>query len=184
MKELSRKWLTLDHYRLAIETDFDGVTVRVWKPFTMGRLPAFRLRSVLEGYVKDLVFKSLCDPGSSWDVRNPDLGVWDAYLTLRLDSRRKVIDVYFCSLLVRPFSDEAREYYSRRHTLNPLDRMLVMFDSRSFDELYGYSRNNVIKHLRQASAFSEEDYEPIYHEGADSDLSENVIDIVSASRYC
>ena len=42
-KDLKLKDLVLEHYRKVYETDVDGLTVRVFKPLTMGKLPTYAM---------------------------------------------------------------------------------------------------------------------------------------------
>lgn len=136
MKKLSSKWLVLEHYQQAIEAEIDGVTVKVWKPSTMGLLPAYEMFSVLRKYADNFHELLLLDDlkSSKWFTGNPDYGCWDAQLALRYDPRRMVVDVYVCALLCRPYSREARAFYERRCGLSPLERLRLMWDSRDFDE--------------------------------------------------
>lgn len=141
MKKLSRKWLVLDHYRLAIETRFEeyGVTVKVWKPRHMGVLPSYRMRYLMDDCARALHEKLVFGLAKSgWGVKNPDWGCWDAQVTVRYDPGRKCADIYICALLCRPFSREAAAYYGERSGLGPEDRMLLMWDSREFDREGGY----------------------------------------------
>lgn len=150
MKKLKRKDLLLEHYRLAVQAKVtDKVTgkdilVRVWKPKTMDRLPAYQLLQTMK-YVADDLYqywdpKRIIGPkdgGAVWVNGNPDWGAWDAQFTKRMDYRRSQVDIYVCALLVRPFSEEARKHYEERMGLDVWDRMTLMWDSRQYDEEHG-----------------------------------------------
>ena len=47
----------------------------------------------------------------SWDCGNPDYGRWDAMVVFRYLSTRT--DVYVCSILRRPFTEEQRKFYEK-----------------------------------------------------------------------
>ena len=134
MKKLSRKSLILEHYVQTAELVIDSITVKLWKPKTMGKLPARYMQSLMRGYGNMHVRTNAC-----WSTGNYDAGLFDAQLTIYQDPHRKVTDIYICSLLMRPFSIEAQEHYGKRMGLEPMDRLLLMWDSRQFDEEGGYS---------------------------------------------
>lgn len=151
MKKLKRKDLILEHYRKAIEATVrdnvtgKDITVRVWKPKSMGKLPAYRMRSLMECKAGDLGFyvnpDEYCGPkenGAVWTTGNSDVGVWDMQTACRMDYRKSLVDIYVCALLMRPFSREALQHYDERMGLPVWDRMLLMWDSRQFDEEGGY----------------------------------------------
>lgn len=133
MKKLSPKWLILEHYRKVIETKIGGVDVAVWKPKSMGALPAHQLRSLLEEICFSFILYRFRDESTNWICRNPDYGGWDAQISLRCDARKRRVDVYFCALLCRPFSKQAYEYYSDHSGLSAMDRLILMWDSREYD---------------------------------------------------
>lgn len=135
MKKLSKKWLILEHYIQTAKIEKDGVTVRVWKPRFMGKLPALGMREIMNQAYKNY---SYCTK-VTWGTRHPDFGFWDAQIAECLDPHRKCADVYICALLVRPFSEEARKYYAERSGLEPMDRLVLMWDSRQFDADGGYA---------------------------------------------
>ena len=151
MKNLKRKDLILEHYKLAvkatvIERDYE-IVVRVHKPKTMGNLPAYKMLCLMQHAAHELPMyrepKDINAPreGSAvWITRNPDYGLFDAQVVERMDFKHRCVDIYFCSLLVRPFSEEARLHYEKRMGLEPWDRLLLMWDSRQFDEDGGYDR--------------------------------------------
>lgn len=135
MKKLSKKWLILEHYVQTAEIEKDGITVRVWKPRFMGKLPAIGMREIMNQAYKNY---ELCHK-VTWGTRHPDLGFWDAQIAECYDPHRKCVDVYICALLVRPFSEEARLYYAERSGLEPMDRLVLMWDSRQFDSDGSYA---------------------------------------------
>ena len=134
MKKLSRKSLILEHYVQTAELVVDSITVKLWKPKTMRKLPAWHMQTIMRCYSNMHVRTNAC-----WSTGNYDAGLFDAQLTIYQDPHRKVTDIYICSLLMRPFSIEAQEHYGERMGLEPMDRLLLMWDSRQFDEEGGYS---------------------------------------------
>lgn len=130
MKKLSRKWLILEHYVQTAELVMEDTTVRLWKPKTMGKLPAHGMKGMMESY-----FQRFHYPNSKaeWSRGNPDWGLWDAQVAIYKDPHRKSLDIYICSFLMRPFSEEAYNHYEERSGLEPMDRLLLMWDSRQFD---------------------------------------------------
>ena len=132
MKKLSRKSLILEHYIQTAELVNDSMTVKLWKPKTMGKLPAYNMQSLMRSY--NMPLRSY----AYWSKGNYDAGLYDAQLTIYYDPHRKVTDIYICSILMRPFSREAYEHYGERLGLEPMDRLLLMWDSRQFDEEGGY----------------------------------------------
>lgn len=134
MKKLSRKSLILEHYIQTAELVIDSITVKLWKPKTMGKLPARYMQTIMRCYSDMHVRTNAC-----WSTGNYDAGLFDTQLTIYQDPHRKVTDIYICSLLMRPFSIEACEHYGERMSLEPMDRLLLMWDSRQFDREGGYS---------------------------------------------
>jgi len=134
MKKLSKKWLILDHYVQTAEITMDGVAVRVWKPRFMGKLPALGMRGIMDQAFKNYNYCSKV----TWGTRHPDMGFWDAQIAECFDPHRKCVDIYICAILVRPFSEEARKYYAERSGLEPMDRLVLMWDTRQFDADGGY----------------------------------------------
>lgn len=135
MKKLTRKWLILQHYVQTAEEKMDGVTVRVFKPKMMDRLPAFRMRSVMSHYRWEYsnIFRFDGDKRVRWFRGNPDYGLYDAQVVVCYDPHRKCVDIYICALLMRPFSQEAFDHYNLFWSLSPMDLLLLMWDSRQFD---------------------------------------------------
>ena len=136
MKKLSRKWLILEHYVQTAEVMMDGCTVRVWKPKTMGKLPAINMLDLMKAHRRS--FDSYSEGSVVWGTAHPDFGYWDAQVVCCEDPHRKVVDIYICALLMRPFSEEARKHYQDRSGLEAWDRMLLMWDSRQFDAEGGF----------------------------------------------
>ena len=136
MKKLSRKWLILEHYVQTAEVMMDGCTVRVWKPKTMGKLPAIEMLGLMRGHSRR--FDTYSGGSVVWGTAHPDFGYWDSQIVCCEDPHRKVVDIYICALLIRPFSEEARKHYAERSGLEAWDRMLLMWDSRQFDAEGGY----------------------------------------------
>ena len=72
-------------------------------------------------------------------LRQPDWGMWDALLVRYVDPRRKTLDIYIAAILVRPFSREAYDWYSRHHVgLEQVERLMLMWDSREYDRIHGF----------------------------------------------
>lgn len=136
MKKLSRKSLILEHYIQTAELVNDSTTVKLWKPKTMGKLPARYMRHVMMhyGWCRDIK--------ASWTTGNYDAHLYDIQLAIFKDPHRKVVDIYICSLIMRPFSQEASDFYEVRMGLEPMDRLLLMWDSRQFDKEGGYTPSN------------------------------------------
>lgn len=151
MRQLKRKDLILEHYKPVIKaTVIDNVTekeitVRVWKPKTMGTLPAYRMLEMVRHVAHDLYMYSrpqdIIGPkerGAVYMTGNPDLGCWDMQTVKRMDYKRQTVDIYIAALLMRPFSQEAQKHYEARMGFDVWDRLLLMWDSRQFDEEGGY----------------------------------------------
>ena len=171
MKNLKRKDLILEHYKLVIKaTVIDNVTekeitVRVHKPKTMGILPAWSMLEMMSNVAHDLFMyhnpKDIRGPkdGSAvWITGNPDWGLWDIQTVIRMDYKHQCVDIYICALLMRPFSQEAQDHYEQRMGFDVWDRMLLMWDSRHFDEEGGYERKHIV------SQFNKDwpDYDSLY----------------------
>lgn len=130
------KDLVLEHYRKVYETEMDGVTVRVWKPKTMGKLPTYAMLAVLKDRAEDASRWAAIehDHKVQWWLGNPDVGAWDAQIVRRFDPKKMTLDVYFASLLIRPFSRQAFDWYDAHSSVfNPVARLTLMWDSREFD---------------------------------------------------
>ena len=163
MKKLSKKWLILDHYIQTAEFEKDGSTVRVWKPRFMGKLPALDMRVIMNQALKNLRYCSKV----TWSTCHPDLGFWDAQITECFDPHRHCADVYICALLCRPFSEEARQYDEERSGLQPMDRLILMWDSRQFDADGGYKTDGYGSFEYIESDHSYEDFFHVMNENDD-----------------
>lgn len=139
MKDLKLKDLVVEHYRKVYETKMDGITVRVWKPKTMGKLPTYAMLSELKTRVRDAILSASIGRKVSWTTGNPDFGAWDAQIARRFDPRNMTLDIYFAALLIRPFSQQAFDWYNMHATVNdPVMRLVLMWDSREFDRSHGF----------------------------------------------
>lgn len=142
MKDLKLKDIILEHYRKVYETEMDGTTVRVWKPKTTTfKLPTYGMRSELEWRIQNSQLCIDLDHMNKvqWMIGNPDFGAWDAQIVLRLDPKRKTLDIYFAALLIRPFSKQAYDWYeAHSYMSDPVARLCLMWDSREFDRCFGY----------------------------------------------
>ena len=163
MKKLSKKWLILEHYIQTAEFEKDGITVRLWKPRFMGKLPAIGMRDIMLQACKHCEVYSKVN----WGTRHPDYGFWDAQIAESIDPHRKCVDVYICALLVRPFSEEARKHYAERSGLEPMDRLVLMWDSRQFDADGGYKTDGFGSFEFMKSKRSYEDYFRVMNEYED-----------------
>ena len=134
MKTFSKEKLLLEHYVKTAEEVMDDVTVRVWKPKTMQKLPAAYMRALMESHRQS----AYSARGIYWGTSNPDYGFWDAQIVFCADHQHMTVDIYICALLIRPFSEEARIHYDVRMGLSVWKRLLLMWDSRNFDAEGGY----------------------------------------------
>ena len=158
MKKIKVKDIILNHYQKVHELEMDGMTVRVFKPRTMQQLPAYKMLDVIKGYVRDAKYSIRDNDRAYWAYGNPDWGMWDALLVRYVDPRHKTMDIYFAAILVRPFSREAFEWYEQRHSgLEQVERLMLMWDSREFDRIYGYDQS-----YGRPSNMDEWEY-PLYH---------------------
>ena len=140
MKKIKMKDIILNHYQKVHELVIDGVTVRVFKPRTMQQLPAYKMLSVIREYTRDVGHPYGPDK-AYWSYGNPDWGMWDALLVRYVDPRRETLDIYFAAILVRPFSREAYDWYTRyNHGLEQMERLMLMWDSREFDRIGCYDQ--------------------------------------------
>jgi len=136
MKDLKMKDLVLEHYRKVYEAVMDGITVRVFKPKTMGKLPTYAMGTVLHSYARDAACMGVMerDRKVQWWLGNPDYGAWDAQIVKRFDPRKRTLDIYFTALLIRPFSRQAYDWYgAHMMTSDAIARLMLMWDSREFD---------------------------------------------------
>lgn len=172
MRQLKRKDLILEHYKPAMKaTVIDNVTekeitVRVWKPKTMGTLPAYDMLTMMNyeanrlyQYSRPQEIIGPKDKGAVWVTNNPDHGVWDLETVIRMDYKKQQVDIYVCAMLIRPFSQEAQKHYEERMGFDVWDRLLLMWDSRQFDEENGYDTS-----FGKISKFNKDwpDYHAIY----------------------
>lgn len=172
MRQLKRKDLILEHYKCAIKaTVIDNVkgneiTVRVWKPKMMGKLPAYHMLKLMRNAANELYLyrrpQGIIGPkerGAVYVTGNPDWGAWDMQTVTRMDYKRQTVDIYIAALLMRPFSQEAQKHYEERMGLDVWDRLLLMWDSRQFDEDGGYDTS-----FGKITQFNEDwpDYHSLY----------------------
>ena len=134
MKTFSKEKLLLEHYVKTAEEVMDDVTVRVWKPKTMQKLPAAYMRALMESHRQS----ALSARDIYWGTGNPDYGYWDAQIVYCANRRQMTVDIYICALLIRPYSEEAFNHYDERMGLEVWKRLLLMWDSRNFDVEGGY----------------------------------------------
>ncbi len=85
--------------------DYDNVPINVYRPKFMRELP-----KELREYIDDRgSYEEVGHP--CWDGGNADYGAWDAFCAFRYLSRRT--DVYVCSILRRPFTDDQQKFYEK-----------------------------------------------------------------------
>ncbi len=140
MKKIKMKDIILSHYQKVHELEMDGYTVRVFKPRTMQKLPAYQMLSWIKSKANDAFLYMKTEEKADWRLGNPDYGMWDAQTVYHYDPRGKALNIYIAAILVRAFSREAYETYCRLH--NSIDdvnqRLMLMWDSREFDRIHGY----------------------------------------------
>ena len=134
MKTFSKEKLILEHYVKAAEEVMGEVTVRVWKPKTMGDLSAIDLHSEMLSLSHHVYGLSEV----YWGTGNPDFRYWDAQIVYCADPHQMTVDIYICALLIRPYSEEAFNHYDESMGLEVWKRLLLMWDSRNFDAEGGY----------------------------------------------
>ena len=144
MKKIKMKDTILSHYQKVHELEMDGITVRVWKPRTMQQLPAYQMKEWMRFKGNEYRSYIALEDKADWRPGNPDHGHWDALTVYHVDSRRKMLDIYFAALLVRPFSVQAYDYYNTLHeNVDDVNhRLMLMWDSRDFDSRNGTTTNN------------------------------------------
>lgn len=87
--------------------DYKDVPVNVYRPKLMKELP-----EEMKEYVTGVSLGCYDDRGyPSWDCGNPDYGRWDAFCVFRYLAGRT--DVYVCSILRRPFTDDQQKFYEK-----------------------------------------------------------------------
>jgi hypothetical protein len=142
MKKIKMKDIILNHYQKVHELELHGMTVRVWKPRTMQQLPAYKMREEMEVYAEEEERVLYTRNKAYWLYGNPDWGMWDALLVRYVDPRRKTLDIYFCALLIRPFSREAFNWYEGHCSgLEHIERLMLMWDSREYDRINGFDQS-------------------------------------------
>lgn len=139
MKKIKMKDTILSHYQKVHELEMDGITVRVWKPRTMQQLPAVMMMAWIRSKAAEYRGYIALEDKAGWRLGNPDYGHWDALTVYHVDPRRKMLDIYFAALLVRPFSEQAYDYYNTLHeNVDDVNhRLMLMWDSRAFDSRNG-----------------------------------------------
>lgn len=140
MKKIKMKDTILSHYQKVHELEMDGIAVRVFKPRTMQQLPAHMMLHWIKYRAGDAIDWMKTENTTCWCFGNPDYGLWDAQTVYHYDPRGKAFNIYFASILVRPYSREAYENYCRQHECieDVNQQLMVMFDSREFDRIHGF----------------------------------------------
>jgi len=139
VKEILNKY-----YELVVTKNHGDKVLNVYKPKGMRDLP----QSLIDDYADP---KILCPHfpvhGLRYDAGNPDYGEWDAQTIKAVHG--KVVDLYVCAILARPFSVEAMEKYKSMMLQLPVRRAALMWDSRDFDETHGYERIYIMKDVEK-----------------------------------
>ena len=143
MKKIKMKDTILSHYQKVHELEMDGYTVRVFKPRTMQKLPAYQMLKWIKHRAEDAIRYMITEQKADWQLGNPDYGMWDAQTVCHYDPRNKDFNIYITAILVRPFSREAYETYCRTHeSIDDVNqRLMLMWDSREFDRIGGYDQS-------------------------------------------
>ena len=178
MKKIKMKDTILSHYQKVHELEMDGYTVRVFKPRTMQRLPAYLMLGWIKDRAESAIHYMIMEQKAEWRLGNPDYGMWDAQTVYHYDPRGKAFNIYIAAILVHPFSREAYETYCDMHEsiCDVNQRLMMMWDSREFDRIGGYDTSyGAYKDQKKADAMmynvhdEEDDIEDIspdfYHEG-------------------
>jgi hypothetical protein len=159
MKKIKMKDIILSHYQKVHELEMDGFTVRVFKPRTMQKLPAHNMLAWIKGRAEAAIRYMNAVEKADWQLGNPDYCMWDAQTVYHYDPRGKAFNIYIAAILVRPFSREAHETYSRLydsiHDVN--QQLMLMWDSRDFDRIGGFDQS-----YGRPSNMEEWKY-PLYH---------------------
>ena len=112
-----------------VTCNYDGkILVRIYKPYTMGDLPVDLI--IMEAASHKL--NAGMPSKGHWSYIDAEYGVWAAHIVLHRHGR--ICDFYVCSLLMRPFSEEALKAYDKGMKLEETDRLQLMWDSRDFDK--------------------------------------------------
>ena len=140
MKKIKMKDIILSHYQKVHELEMDGVIVRVFKPRTMQQLPSHQMLHWIRYRAEDAIEWMKTEDKTYWGMGNPDYGMWDAQTVYQYDPHQKAFSIYFAAILVRPFSREAYDTYSRLYegVKDVNQRLMIMWDSREFDRIGGY----------------------------------------------
>ena len=145
----------LEHYQKVHELVVDGVTVRVWKPRTMQHLPAYCMLKWIKERAEDAIKDMYIERKNRWLLGNPDYGLWDAQTVYHSDPHHDTFDIYIASIIVRPYSREAYDFYCQRHTeiTDVNQRLMLMFDSREYDRIHGFDTSyGAYKNQEEADA--------------------------------
>lgn len=108
--------------------------VNVFRHKSIDELPPRYLRAMTETCVPMVDPETCRKLGCrSWNLKNPDWGVWDMRMVLHCIPERKTCDIYVCHVLHRPFSGEALKAYNTMGFYNVRRRLATPWDSRAFD---------------------------------------------------
>ena len=155
MKKIKMKDTILSHYQKVHELEMDGYTVRVFKPRTMQKLPAFRMLEWIKSRAEDAILYMKTEGKADWQMGNPDYSIWDAQTVYHYDPSHKTFNIYIAAILVRPFSREAYDTYCRMHEAvgDVNQRLMLMFDSREYDRIHGFDTSyGAYKNQEEADA--------------------------------
>jgi len=178
MKKIKMKDTILSHYQKVHELEMDGITVRVWKPRTMQQLPAYMMKAWMEYQAETKRDCLAIEAKTDWRMGNPDYGLWDALTVYHIDPRRKMLDIYIAALLVRPFSEQAFNYYvNLNDNIDDVNqRLMLMWDSREFDRANGIRSDEYMTAIELAK------YENYIYQVRDTERDEDIED--TSHLYC
>lgn len=122
---MNKRLFVKENFRFVEEKVCDyGCKVRIFtRNNGIGEIP-----QELKDYIYSM-YPNRCLGDIPWTKGNCDMGVFDAVLVL--NSSEKVVDVYVCGILRRPFVEEERLEYERYFT-EDIDYRL----ERAFDNHY------------------------------------------------
>jgi len=124
-----------ENYEIVNTTTRRDRPVRIFKAKNMLPLPSPVLEKVTRHCESVSLVRGPLYRNFAFD--NLDYGFFDMSVLYhaRRDRGRDRLDVFICSVLIRPFSPSAEKYYvANCFPLSPLARLRVRFDSRVYDK--------------------------------------------------
>lgn len=144
---MSTKQVLNDCYERIITRESDGMVLNVYRAMTMKSLPK-SLTDYYNSRSKDnysLPYKGMRLETESVDFRDCEAQVLNVI-------HGKIVDVYVCAILVRPFGKDARKEYDDMMGRKPSERIRLMWDSRNL----GPQKKRVRPTLRQVRGLEAE----------------------------